>query len=187
MEPEQQQIPDASEMPQETPLELVPATMEEEPVELPEIEPVQWQAPEYLQHDKSPLWYVVFALVVIALMAGAVFVQAWTFVVLIPIMAIALLVYSHRPPHEFQYSVGEHGIHINDQLHPVSEFKAFGVMQEHGTNVLVLIPVKRFNPSLAVYFPVEVGEALVDTLGAYVPMQDVHPDLFDRIVSKLRI
>jgi hypothetical protein len=157
------------------------------PSELPSQEPIQWQAAEYMQHDKTPLWYVVFALVVIALVVAAVFTGAWTFAVLVPVMAVALLVYSHRPPRELTYVVSSKGLYINDQLHPMGEFKAFGVIQEAATNALVMIPVKRFRPSITVNFPSEIGEQLVDTLGAYVPMKEVHPDAFDKIVQKLRI
>lgn len=186
MEPNQPQPPQVP-VQDDIPQQQVPEQMVERPLALPEVEPVNWQGVEYLQHNKTPLWYVGFVAAVLILMTGAVLVQAWTFVALIPVMAVALMVYSHRPPRQIQYSVSEHGLHINDQLHPLGEFKAFGVMQEHGTNALVLIPVKRFRPNLVVYFPPETGEALVDTLGAFIPMQEVRPDFFDKIIGKLRI
>lgn len=160
----------------------------EVPSQLPPIEPIQWQAPEYAQHDKSPIWYVGFVVVIIALMAAAVLLmQSWTFAILIPVMAAALMVYSHRPPRDLNYVLSEKGIYINDQLHPIGEFKSFGVVHDGIQNSLVLIPVKRFRPSMTVYFPAEVGESLVDLLGAYLPMQDIQLDAFDKIVRKLHI
>lgn len=158
------------------------------PSELPAQQHVQWQAAEYVQHDKSPLWYVVFGLALIGLVVIAVFfMQSWTFAILIPVMAVALMVYSHRPPRQLTYVVSQKGLHINGQLHPLGEFKGFGVIQEGADNALVLIPVKRFRPSVTVHFPTEIGEQLVDILGAYIPMKEVHPDAFDKIVQKLRI
>lgn len=158
------------------------------PTPLPGVEPVQWQAPEYLQHDKTPLWYVGFAAVVVVLMAAAMLLmRSWTFAILIPVMAVALMVYSHRPPRQLNYVLSEKGIHINDQLHPMGEFKAFGVIQEAEVNSLVLVPVKRFRPSLTIYFSTDVGERIVDLLGGYLPMKDIHPDAFDKIIRKLHI
>lgn len=161
---------------------------DEGPIKLPEVEPIQWRSVEYLHHTKSPLWYVGFAVVTIALMASAVFIMnAWTFAVLIPIMAGALLAYSHRGNAEILYVLSSQGLYINDQLHPMEDFKAFGVLQGVPLNTLVMIPTKRFRPSLTAFFPIDVGEALVDLLGGYLPMQDVKPDAFDAVVKKLRM
>ena len=188
MEPNKEQLPEVQTTPvDEQTMYVAEASMVDQPTDLPAIEPVQWQAEEYLQHDKTPLWYVAFALITLALIVGAVLVKAWTFVLLIPVMAAALVVYTHRPPRMLSYVLSEKGLYINEQLHPTGEFKAFGVMQEHDKNALVLIPVKRFRPSLVVYFPNEVGEELVDFLGAFIPMQDIRPDMLDRIIGKLRI
>lgn len=158
-----------------------------EPSELPQPEAVSWQAIEYLQHDKSPLWYLGFGAIVIVLIMLSILFQAWTFLALIIVMAVALMVYSHRPPRMLNYVWSVKGLYINDQLHPAGEFKSFGVVQDHDHHQLMLIPVKRFRPALAVYFPAEIGEPLVDAVGAYLPMQELHLDGFDKIVRKLRI
>lgn len=164
------------------------AEVADQPSQLPPIEPVRWQAAEYVQYSKQPLWYVGFAAVVIILMVLAVWLmQAWTFAILILVMAVALMVYSHRPPRELHYVLSEKGLYINDQLHPMGEFKSFGVVKSTEINSLMLIPVKRFRPALSVYFPTEVGERAVDLLGAYLPMQDLKLDAFDKIVQKLRL
>lgn len=159
----------------------------DEATQLPSTDPISWKAIEYSQHDKGPLWYVGFVVVVLGLVTIAVFAQAWTFIALILVMSIALMVYSHRPPRELQYVWSGKGLYINEQLHPMGEFKAFGVIQDDQHNQLMFIPVKRFRPGLAVYFPSEVGEELVDAVGSYIPMQELHLDAFDKIVQKLRI
>jgi hypothetical protein len=164
-----------------------PTVEVDQPTQQAPIAPVTWQAQEYLQQDKPPLWYVVFAGVVIVFMGISIWLQAWTFAVLIPIMAAALAVYAHRPPRMVNYSVSEKGLTINGQLHPMGEFKSFGVLKDSQLHALMLVPVKRFRPGVTLYFPEEVGEPLVDTLGAYLPMQDLHVDMVDKIIQKLRI
>ena len=186
-EPPVAQAEPQSQLPVEQPQPVAQPQQQEEPTELPTVEPVRWQAAEYAQHDKTPLWYIGFVVVVIALMAVAILMQAWTFAVLILVMAVALMVYTHRPPRQLSYVLSEKGLYINDQLHPLGEFKAFGVIHDGTSDMLALIPVKRFRPSLTVYFPAEVGERLVDLLGSYLPMQDLHLDAFDKIIRKLRI
>ncbi len=149
-------------------------------------EVIQWQAPEYIHRYKSPLWYGAFIVVVGLLVAAAVFLmQSWTFAILIPVMAFALFAYSARPPHMINYALSEKGLYINDTLHGFAEFKAFGILRDTSQFSLELIPVRRFRPSLSVYFGEENGETIVDILGTRLPMQDIKPDAFDKIVRFL--
>ncbi len=185
MPPTDESQPNASAsetVPQETP-EAAPVASS---VELPQQEPIQWQAPEYIHHEKNPLWFVVFGVVVVALTVVAIFlIKSWTFVILIPVMAAALIAYSHRPPRVMDYVLSGKGLYINDTLHPFAEFKGFGVIQDQTEYSLVFIPVRRFRPSLTVYFPEEKGEAVVDFLGVRLPMQPLKLDAFDKIVRML--
>lgn len=151
-------------------------------------EPVHWQATEYIHHERNTPWFVGFAVVVLVLMAMAIFLMnSITFAVLVPVMAAALLVYVHRPPRVLDYTLSRHGLHINDHLYTFSEFKGFGVVHDGQEYSVMLIPIKRFHQGVSVYFPEEAGEAIVDMLGARLPMQQLHLDFVDRILRKLRI
>lgn len=151
-------------------------------------EPVRWQATEYIQHEKNGLWFIAFILVTLGLMAVAIFlIRSWTFTILIPVMATALLTYTHRPPRLINYTLSHKGLHVNDHLYSFAEFKAFGVIRDGGEYSIMLVPIKRFRPGVTVYFPEEVGEPLVDLLGTRLPMRDLHLDLVDKIIRKLRI
>jgi hypothetical protein len=158
------------------------------PGEEREEEPVRWQAYEYIHHEKSPVWFVLFALVVLGLIAAAIFLlESITFAILVPVMAATLLVYNHRPPRLIDYTLSRHGLHINDHLYPFNEFKGFRVVHDGEEYSVMLLPIKRFKPGVSVYFPEEAGEAIVDMLGARLPMQDFHQDTIDKIIRKLRI
>lgn len=154
----------------------------------PFLEPVHWQAKEYIHHEKNTLWFVVFGVVVVALMAAAIFLlDSLSFAILVPVMAIALLVYIHRPPRILDYTLGKQGLHVNDHLYLFSEFKGFGIIRDGQEYSVMLIPTKRFRPGIVVYFPEEAGEAIVDMLGARLPMLKLDLDIVDKIIRKLRI
>lgn len=190
MQPDQQSLPtEQPSVPQQDTSSSAPEATAPVGVSAPTSDDaIQWQAPEYLQHARTPLWYVGFWSVVIILMAIAAFViRSWSFVILVPVMAAALVIYSHRPPRQLNYVLSTKGLYINDQLHPLSEFRSFGVIQEDNWPALMLIPVKRFRPGMTVYFPQENGEAIVDLLGSRIPMEELHLDAFDKIVRKLRM
>lgn len=165
-----------------------PVDAPQAPASLTEEEPVRWQAHEYIHHEKNALWFTLFGIVVVGLILLAILViQSITFAILIPVMAAALLVYSHRPPRILSYTLSRQGLHINEKLYPFADFKGFGVIRDGNEYSVMLIPVKRFLPGVSVYFPEEAGEAIVDMLGARLPMQELHLDFVDRLVRKLRI
>lgn len=162
-------------------LDSPPSTEEQE-------EPVRWQAHEYIHHEKNALWFVLFAVVVVGLILLAIFViKSVTFAILVPVMAAALLVYTHRPPRLLSYTLSRQGLHINDRLYPFSDFKGFGIIRDGQEYSVMLIPTKRFQPGVVVYFPENAGEAIVDMLGVRLPMQELHLDVVDKIIRKLRI
>jgi hypothetical protein len=153
-----------------------------------ESEPIRWQATEYIHHEKDATWFILFAVVVVALMVISIFViDSITFTVLIPVMAAALLVYTRRPPRLIDYTLSQQGLYVNDHLYSFAEFKGFGVIHDKQEFSIMLIPTKRFRPGVSVYFPEEAGEAIVDMLGARLPMQELHLDMVDKLIHKLRI
>ena len=74
-----------------------------------------------------------------------------------------------------------------ERLHKYEDFRAFGILREDSHFSAILIPKKRFGMNVKVYFPGNSGEAIVDALGARLPMEEVKLDLLDRIVNFLRI
>lgn len=151
-------------------------------------QPISWQATEGVQASKNTTWYVIFGLVVIGLMALAVLVfKSWTFAVLLAVMTVAVIVLSSKPPRMINYSISPKGVYVGDKLYDFSEFRAFGVIQDQATNSILLLPVKRFSPGLTIYFGSEEGEAIVDMLGARLPMQEVKPDSLEKFIRMIRL
>ena len=149
---------------------------------------LQWQGTEYIHHDQSKGWYVIMALVVIALMALTILVlKSITFAILIPVMAVALIMYTRRPPAILDYILSRKGLYVNDKLFTFDQFKSFGVLSHGGTHSAVLVPRKRFQIGQTIYFPEEIGEKLVDMLAARLPMKQVEPDAIDKLLARLRL
>lgn len=151
--------------------------------------PVYWSGKEYISHDKDAFWFIIFAIVVISFIALDIFlIKSYTFSFLVVVMAAAILILSHRPAREINYTLsGREGLYIGERLYRFDEFRAFGLLEEDDNNMLVLIPTKRFALSLSVYFPEQAGEEIVDIFGSRLPMEKVKFDFVDIIVRKLRI
>lgn len=151
--------------------------------------PVTWTAQEYIHLDKSPIWFVIFVIIVLAFISADVFfIQSWTFSALVIVMAVAVVVYTRRPPRTLTYGLSmKQGLYIGEKLHHFEEFKAFGLIQDGDHHSIMLIPRKRFSPGVSVYFPQEVGERIVDILGQRLPMENLKLDVIDILVRKLRL
>lgn len=155
----------------------------------PDDNPVTWAASEYIHADKNGIWYLLFIIVVLGLIALDVFIlRSYTFSALVIVMAIALVIYSRRPPREIHYALSEkHGLYVGEKLYAFSDFKAFGIIKDGIHHSIMLIPTKRFAPGVSVYFPDEVGEKIVDILGVRLPMKELKLDAMDTLVRALRL
>jgi len=155
----------------------------------PDDEPVHWSASEYIHEEKNGLWFMLFGIVALAFIAvDILLLKSYTFSVLVIVMAIAVVIYSHRPPRVIEYTLsGDQGLYVGETLYHFSEFKAFGMIRDKEHFSIMLIPTKRFSPGVSVYFPEEAGEQIVDILGARLPMKSMKLDMVDVIVRKLRL
>lgn len=157
--------------------------------EMTEDAPLTWTAAEYIHLEKGAIWFVLFGLVVLGLIALDIFLlHAYTFTALVIVMAVAMIIYIRRPPREIAYSLSEtKGLYVADKLYPYGEYKGFGIVRDGVHTSIFLMPTKRFSPGLSVYFPPELGEKITNILGANLPMQEIKLDLIDRLIRLLRI
>lgn len=148
---------------------------------------ISWSAEEYIVRDKTAWWYV--GLVAIALVLGGVsiWLDAWSFLVVVILGVVALIVYTARPPRILNYVLNDEGVREGTKMYPYVEYKSFGILQEGSHFAIVLTPRKRFAARVTIYFPEVQGEAIVDALGARLPMEEVKFDMIDKLIKFLRI
>ncbi|MDB5179843.1 MAG: hypothetical protein JWN12_475 [Candidatus Saccharibacteria bacterium] len=182
------------EKPEEEQTDQVAPEVQAPEVEAPEAlapvdTPVTWTAQEYVHIDKSPLWFVIFVIVVLGLISiDILFLKSYTFSVLVVVMAVAVIIYTRRPPRTLTYALSiQQGLYVGEHLYHLEEFKAFGLIKDGEHNSIMLIPRKRFSPGVSVYFPEEAGEEIVDILGKRLPMENLKLDIIDIVVRKLRL
>lgn len=148
---------------------------------------VSWEAKEYIPREKNTGWYVGLVIVCLALVALSIFLNSWTFAILVVLSGVVLVLYSVRPPRVLRYSLTNKGLSEGNKIYSYDEYKSFGVLKEGENYAIILTPRKRFAPGVKVYFPQESGEEIVDAFGARMPMEEVKLDFLDKIVNFLRI
>ena len=169
-----------------TPPGVAPNPEPQPPVET-DASVLSWQASEYVHHEKQGMWFAGLAGGAVILILIAIFlISSWTFAILVAVMAIALAVFAVRPPRIMSYELSNSGIKVNEKDFRYRDFRYFGILEEGPLYSAQLVSAKRFMPTVTVYFPAEYGEAIVDTLGAHIPMHQVEPDLIDTLMRRLR-
>lgn len=158
---------------------------DEEYIDVPEL--VEWQASEYIHHEKNKGWYVALVLAgLVFIITAIIILQSITFVALIIVLVAALWVFAMRPPRLMQYRLTPESLHINTHAYTMQDFRSFGIVQEGGVYSIALTPSKRFLPRVTLYFPLEQAEDIVAILEAVLPEEEVKFDLIDRVTRRLR-
>lgn len=173
----------------QAPAQLPPAPVAAQPAvaaATPKVN-LSWEASEYIHHAKSPLWFAGFVAIMLVLLAVAYFLtHAWTFVILVVVMSVAIGVFATRPPRTLHYALTDTGIQIENSGYHYSDFRAFGIINDGPLYSVMLIPTKRFMPAVNIYFAENDGEKIVDILGTRLPMEELHLDIVDQLVRRLR-
>ncbi len=164
----------------------------EAPVAASEVQPftaeaVQWQASEFIDHQKSAGWVSLLA---VAAVAAAVIVYVLTrniFSSVVLLMAgLAFGVFAFQKPRTLTYSLLPTSIKIGDKTYSYDDFRTFSIMQEGAFFSVFLEPLKRFMPPLTIYFAPEDGEKIFDVLAQHIPHQEKEPDAIDRLMQRIR-
>lgn len=153
--------------------------------ELPES--VSWTASEFVHHAKSPMWFVILFGGTLALCAVVyLLTKDLITVVTILIMAALFAVVAARKPNVQQYVVDRRGLQIGPKLWEFKNFKSFCIIDEGHFTSVTLLPLKRFMPSVSVYFDPEDEAKIVDMLALYLPYEARQPDITDRIMKRIK-
>lgn len=147
---------------------------------------VAWTAPDSAQRTFSTAWYLKITLFFVAITVMSVlWLKSPITAVLFVVVYIALIIYTKKGPQLINYSLSEDGLFINDQAFKLEDFSSFGVIEDRELFSVVLLPHKRLATSLVLNFDKKDGEAIVDFLGAVMPMKPIQENLIDKLIRRL--
>lgn len=153
----------------------------------PKIESVSWTASEYVAHQKTTGWYV-------ALGCGSAVMTLLVFIItrsllsgfVVALSCMALGIFAARQPQTKKYAITEEGIVCGDKGYPYSLFKSYSIVDEDAISCIWLRPLKRFMPTVVMYYGPDDEEKIVDMLDNFLPQEDRQHDVVDRISRRIR-
>lgn len=167
--------------PQAQPLDSAPA-----PVDPSKPQEHNWEASEYIYHEKPAMWYVGLWLIAAALAGGFAFFQQWLSIAVVVVMVLAVTVYSRKHPRTLPYQLNAEGVLVQGQLTPYSSFKSYSVHADMAWHSLDLEPTKRFVPRLTLICEDDDIEIIDQIIGQHLPRVDREQDWIDRLARYLR-
>jgi hypothetical protein len=148
---------------------------------------ITWQAPEFISHDKTPVWYLLLLASAFALAAVLYLLTSDTVTAgVVIVAAIIMAIYASNKPKIIGYSLNQAGFSIGNRSLDYEDFRCFSVNNEVGFSVATLMPMKRFAVPASLYYKKENEEATLRVLSLYLPYEEKSLDLVDRAMRKLK-
>ncbi len=152
-----------------------------------EIDPVSWTASEYIEHEKSAGWFVRYVLAVIVLVSLIfLLTREWFSVILTFALAVVFGIFAARKPTVLQYHLDNRGVVIGQKLYPISLFRSFAVVDEGAFHSIILLPMKRFMPSISIYYAPDDEAAILNAFSLLLPQETHQHDAIDRLMHRIR-
>ncbi len=89
-----------------------------------EIGGVSWEASEYIHHAKGVGWLLGLIAVMLVFAVIAFYTKAWTFLILVVVMGVALGIFAFRQPQVLHYVLNDQGLQIDDKFYNFDVFRS---------------------------------------------------------------
>ena len=151
------------------------------------LEAVTWTASEYIAHDKTASWYVILAVVAVAL-AALVFLITRDYISIAVVVVAALMIgtYGSHKPRQLEYRLDSHGFSIGPKAYSYQDYRSFAVMPEEAFKSIVFMPLKRFAAPITIYYAPEDEQKIMAILSRELPFEEQRRDAIDRLMKRIR-
>lgn len=89
---------------------------------------LEWRAPEFIRHPKTQQWYIAAAVVLLALVAYALFTDSATMAIVFLVLAGVYYLSHNQPPRTLTIQISELGVFVDKAFYPYNMLSAFWVV-----------------------------------------------------------
>lgn len=149
---------------------------------------VEWTASEFIAHIKGANWYLMYGLAVVALTAFVFLVTSRDIVSssIVFVVGIIFGFFSAKKPRVLHYGLNKTGVIIEQKSYPYTGFKSFSVIDDGPVHSLILMPMRRFAPTISIFFATDDEQKIVQKLSDYLPVEHAKYDAVDRFMQHIR-
>ena len=149
---------------------------------------IRWTASEFVQHDKNISWYLILLFTTLAVAAIAYLVLNKDLFApsIVLVLGLVFGIAGSRKPRILDYSMSEHGLTAGQKHFRYEDFKSYSLISDGPVSTVLLMPSKRFSPTLTLYVPESEIDEVLDALGMFLPIEDHEVGYVDKFLSKIR-
>lgn len=89
---------------------------------------MEWTFPEFVRHERSRAWYLVYTIVTLGLITFGVLSSNYTFVMFLVLLTLVLVIRLRRDPLPVHFAIRDEGIEVGNDYHPWRELKEFWII-----------------------------------------------------------
>ncbi len=94
-----------------------------------------WIVPEYVQHDRSRLWYIIASVVGFILIIYSFFSANFLFAVIIIVGALIIIIHDGQKPAKVKVTLTNEGVVIGRNFYEYGELKNFATVEKKNENI----------------------------------------------------
>lgn len=148
---------------------------------------VQWQASEFIDHQKSAGWFLPLIGVSIVLCGIMYLITRDILSTVVVFLACAAFgFYAQQKPRTLTYTLLPTSFKIGQRSYSYDDFRTFSIVQDGPLYSIFLQPLKRLMPPLTIYFDPQDGERIFDILASHIPHEERVQDPIDRFMRRIR-
>lgn len=153
----------------------------------PTSETVSWQASEFIEHSKSAAWFLALAggAIVLGIVMYMV-TKSYLVIGVILLSALAVGQMAKLKPRTNDYSLSVHGLTINGNFQPISNFRSYSIFLDGAIPALHFESAKRFATPVTIYFSPEEEASIINILSQALSQDKQKYSTIDRVVRKTR-
>lgn len=130
---------------------------------------VTWDAPEHHHIEKTGEWFVILAIITIALVVAAILFGNFLFAILVAIAGGTVSLSATRKPEIIPYAVTVRGVRVGDEIHPFPTLESYYIDEDDPRGPQLLVrPKHKFMQYVILPLPEEyiddIEEILIDKL-----------------------
>lgn len=149
---------------------------------------LRWRAPEYEKYEKGERWYLYVALVLLAIIAYAVYTDSPIMAITFVLIGVVGYIFLNREPQTIDFAVTQDGIIAGREMYDFDNIKSFWIFYEpHDIKVISLHTKSTLMPFVHIPIhdedPVEIRRVLLE----YIPEVKQDPSLVDTFERLLGI
>lgn len=153
-----------------------------------QIEPIEWQAPEFEYDPKGVSWFWLSLIVAIILVAVALWQQNFLFAIFVAVAELLIITSANRFPHHWNFRIDESGVHIvGHKSYLFEQITGFDFHEDVGDYDELVLEVRgKFSPYVKINIFKEDKDVIKEVLSKILPQKTIPESFSDTILKILR-